>query len=49
MTHYYIEMTDLQQLSPAGWCPCCGAEIYAASRDLCTRCQAQAQEDDPDV
>lgn len=29
---------DLQQQPPHGWCPNCGAEIYANGQNLCRRC-----------
>lgn len=44
--HYYIEMTDLQQLPPAGWCPVCRREIYAEGKNLCTRCEEAEESED---
>lgn len=35
---YYRYMTDLQDRPPAGWCPCCGREIYRAGENLCEVC-----------
>ena len=39
MGKFYEYMTDLQQLKPAGWCPACGAEIWAEGKNLCSRCE----------
>ena len=30
---------DPQQSCPAGWCPVCGREIYAAGENLCRKCK----------
>lgn len=35
---YGMYLVDPQQEAPAGWCPNCGAEIYAEDRNLCNRC-----------
>lgn len=32
-------LLDPQQRPPAGWCPRCGAEIWAEGKELCTRCE----------
>lgn len=32
-------LLDPQQRPPAGWCPQCGAEIWAEGKILCTRCE----------
>lgn len=35
--------TDLQALPPWGWCPRCGAEIYAVAT-VCNRCKVKKEE-----
>lgn len=42
---YYGYMMDPQQMPPAGWCPVCGAEIYAEGENLCTRCKKKEEDD----
>lgn len=41
---------DVQQLPPAGWCQCCGREIYSHEYDeeleLCPDCLEKEDEDD---
>ena len=36
---------DPQMRSPAGWCPVCKREIYAACENLCSRCRETETED----
>ena len=37
-------LVDRQDLPPAGWCSCCGAEIYRPDRSLCERCRLRGTE-----
>lgn len=37
---------DPQQFPPAGWCPICGAEIYAEGENLCEKCREKENDDD---
>ena len=30
---------DIQADAPAGWCACCGSEIFLAGQQLCQWCQ----------
>lgn len=35
-----LGLCDPQAQVPAGWCCVCGAEVYGAHADLCSRCRA---------
>lgn len=39
----YDRLYDPQQAEPAGWCPVCGAEIWEAGQDVCTRCEEREE------
>ena len=43
LTHLPWWPTDLQALPPRGWCPRCGAEIYAPTAKTCPRCKDSGQ------
>lgn len=37
-------LADRQALPPKGWCVRCGAEVYRAGREMCTRCTKPRKE-----
>ena len=37
---------DPQQRRPAGWCPICKLEIYAAGENLCRKCKEMEEQNE---
>ena len=42
----YDFLYDPQQAKPAGWCPCCGEEIYRPTQHMCDRCLKLFEKED---
>jgi len=38
-----LGLLDMQGVTPRGWCPVCGSEVFLLGTELCSRCKKEEE------